>query len=122
MKGQPLRQRMPRVKAPLHLELIRGCPCLACGNSSSRNEAAHVSMSNTTLGKRGRGIGMKSDDCWVVPLCKRCHELQHGNGEPIFWDILRINPLMVAYALWLASGTSAMSLIVSRAREERNAK
>lgn len=116
LEANMVRQRQPRIKAPEHLELIRRLPCLACGYSAGRVQAAHVSMSDALLGKRGRGLGMKSDDRWVVPLCFSCHERQHKMGELPFWEEIEIYPLMVAYALWLASRTDAMRQMVMRAR------
>lgn len=50
-------------------ELCRTLPCCACG-AAPPSDPAHV---------RSRGAGGK-DRGNVVPLCRRCHDLQHQSG------------------------------------------
>jgi len=99
-------QRRPRVEVPNHLDFIRGLPCLVCG--LKRNiEAAHIRMSDRRVAKRETGMAEKPDDCWAMPLCSSCHRegptSQHGMGERDFWELLRIDVILVALALWQAT-------------------
>ena len=99
-------QRRKRVEVPNHLEFIRVLPCLVCG-LENRSEAAHIKMSDRRVAKRETGGQEKSSDCWTVPLCSSCHRegptSQHGMGERDFWELLRIDVILVALALWQAT-------------------
>ena len=64
------------------------------------------------------GTGLKPSDRYSLPLCTRCHALQHEFGELTFWSALRIDPLNVALRLWTVSGDiNAGERIVFRARQ-----
>lgn len=80
-----MRQREPRVKDDKHRAFIGTLLCVACLDDTSV-ECAHISRASPIYGKRYRGKGEKSDDCWTVPLCSKCHRLQHEKGEDEFWD------------------------------------
>ena len=86
---------------PVYLALVRQCPCLACGDEPC--EAAHLRMQSAAHGKRG-GIGKKPADKWALPLCTADHRRQHDKGERAFWDILNINPHLVAERLYAVRG------------------
>ena len=87
----PVRQRQPREKHTGRLAFIRSLHCCVCF-APPPNEAAHIRMG------LGGGMGAKPNDCWTVPLCRRCHEKQHGAGEVAFWrDEISVNkPLLVS--------------------------
>lgn len=60
-----------------HIAFIRTLPCVRCGVRGC--DAAHISFAG------GKGMGRKVDDCYVVPLCRRCHTYQHSIPERQFW-------------------------------------
>ena len=96
------KQRRPRVENGSHLDFIRSLPCLCCGAYGV--DAAHVSMAAPHLGKRARGLGEKASDSWTVPLCRPHHDEQHKMNEAEFWLRRGIDPLLIALALWHATG------------------
>jgi hypothetical protein len=69
----------------------------------------HIKPAHRPFGKRNSGT-LKPDDCWVVPLCRECHNKLHEWGsETEFWNTRRggmsfIIVLAIAMALWIASG------------------
>lgn len=97
------KQRDPRQHDDAHLGFIRQLPCLICGNNIG-TEAAHLRRSDLRAGKRHSGIGERPHDRWTLPLCGRCHRLQHDQGEDRFWDHAMIDPTFVCLALWSVSG------------------
>jgi len=97
-------QRRPRIHDKHHLEFIRELPCLVCGNNIE-TQAAHIRLSDASVGKVNPGVGAKPDDCWTVPLCGECHDNQHRMGdEAMFWKIVGIDPLLIARHLYAVSG------------------
>jgi len=55
-------------EAPGHLEKIRALPCCIPGcNAPAPSQAHHLKCTGE------RGIGKKSSNKWVVPLCHECH-------------------------------------------------
>lgn len=96
-------QRQPREKDDKHLGFIRGLSCLVCGDNTSC-EAAHVRMADARADKRYVGKGEKPDDCWVLPLCSRCHRTQHDMGEKRYWDFGIVDPIFVCLALQRVTG------------------
>ena len=60
------------------MEFIRKLPCITC-HSAPRSQAAHIRYGNDG------GAGMKPSDCYVVPMCAKCHYVQHQDGELTFW-------------------------------------
>lgn len=105
-----------------YLALVRQCPCLKCGMEPS--EAAHVRFASAAFGKAS-GLGRKPEDRHAVPLCAGCHRLdrdaQHNGGERMFWDLLGINPLIVAERLYAKRGDLvAMQAVVMVAIAERS--
>jgi hypothetical protein len=61
-----------------HLKFIRSLPCVKC-RQTYNVQAAHLRK-----GTDG-GMGKKPSDCYTVPLCFKCHNLQHNKGEVTFW-------------------------------------
>jgi len=97
--------RNPRLTDAEHLEAIRQCPCLRCGQDPC-GEAAHVRMDSST------GLGLRPGDDRAVPLCHGCHMDQHAVGELSFWDAASMAPLTVAASLWrLSPNAEAMRAI-----------
>lgn len=95
--------RQPRKHDEKHLRFIRGLPCLICRNNIE-TQAAHIRMADRRAAKRHVGLQKKPDDVWTVPLCGKCHAMQHDMNEEQFWDIAMIDPVFVAMALYLNTG------------------
>lgn len=94
---------MAREQSKKHRTFIAGLPCLICRNNIE-TEAAHVRHVDRRFEKPLTGMGIKPDDCWVVPLCGRHHREQHAGSERAFWERHAIDPLAIARELWSASG------------------
>lgn len=103
--------RHPRQKDEAHLAFIRQLPCVITGRQDT--EAAHIRFGDLTYGKRQVGMGEKPDDKWTVPLSTDAHRNQHSMSERSFWEIHRINPLLVAAFLFIHTGDeeAAMAII-----------
>src|SRR5215471_1432036 len=96
----------------LHLAFVRQLPCVACGRAAP-SEPAHV-----RTGTDG-GVAIKPGDRYTVPLCTACHAKQHRVGELSFWCALRIDPLNVAFRLWIISADlEAGERTMFRARQQ----
>ena len=74
-----------RWRSDAHRRFVTGqFRCAACG-ANEPIQAAHVSMGSEP------GMGLKTDDWRVVPLCgttiagEGCHQRQHRVGEQTFW-------------------------------------
>jgi hypothetical protein len=90
---QMLRQRKPREYNERHLQFIRSQPCCLCGDNVSV-EAAHLRVGSINDDKLPTGMGEKSSDSkWVLPLCKRHHDMQHQMSESEFWASFGIDPV-----------------------------
>lgn len=98
-----MRQRHPRIHNEVHLDFIRGLPCISCGNDIE-TQAAHLRSDDRMYGKTGAGMQQKPDDMWTLPLCGRCHDRQHTGNEMNFWTNLGVNPFVLALSLFAASG------------------
>lgn len=99
------RRNAPRLIDHNHLEAVRELPCLKCGLEPCR-EAAHVRGNSFAHGSR-QAIGRKPSDCSAVPVCRACHQddadALHRVGEANFWAALKLNPFLIAQALYAAS-------------------
>jgi hypothetical protein len=95
--------RQPRIHSEKHLQFIRGCPCVVCGDNTS-TEAAHVRYGSLRAAKRRTGMQEKPSDCWTVPLCGAHHRKQHEMGEVTFWTLHGRDPIFIAALLWLHTG------------------
>lgn len=51
------------------VEFVKSLPCVACNATPSDN--AHI---------KSGGMGRKADYTDIVPLCSKCHTLQHQRG------------------------------------------
>jgi hypothetical protein len=105
------------VKNRNHLAFIRKLPCVVCGTRRTV-EAAHVRMGNPLYGKQPAGMQQKSDDRFTTPLCGRHHDEQHSMNEGDFWNALDIDPLMLALALFDATGDEERAEAIIRAHRE----
>jgi 5-methylcytosine-specific restriction endonuclease McrA len=112
-----LRFRQPRQKDEGHLKWVRQFDCIVCGDNTS-TEAAHVRYADRSAAKRQTGMAEKSDDAFAVPLCGRCHRLQHAMGDELrFWEEHDIDPVKIGLALWYWRGDAdACALICANAR------
>ena len=60
-------------------------PCLVCKGGPCEN--AHI---------KSGGVGRKADYTQIVPLCQKCHRLQHQKG----WAALGYNAARLEYAAY----------------------
>ena len=92
-----------RIRSDKHLQFIRGLPCIRCANPTA-TEAAHIRFADARIAKPICGQH-KADDCYVLPLCSRCHRLapdsQHTVGETILWASCGDPIIVIAWALKL---------------------
>jgi hypothetical protein len=95
-----LSQRQPRIEDAAWLARVRLMPCLICGRPGS--DPAHLRSAAPQYGKRITGMGEKSSDCWVLPLCRTHHEAQHREGDELRWWARHgiADPFAVAMALY----------------------
>jgi hypothetical protein len=86
-------------KSPTWRAWIRTLPCCLCLDVTTV-ECAHVRYAEPRVGKPITGMGTKSGDDFVVPLCGRHHRAQHDFGnEREWWEALGIDPVYLALAL-----------------------
>jgi putative HNHc nuclease len=96
-------QRRPRRKNEKHLRFVRERCCIICGSSPC--DAAHIKMADARIAKPlSSNIGMKADDCFTLPLCRRHHEEQHSMPERKFWDQYHIDAVLLALMLYSFTG------------------
>jgi len=104
-----------------HLAFIRTLPCCVCLRMDTV-QAAHI-RKGLPAHEKG-GMGMKSHDKWVTPLCYECHHKQHtGAGELTFWGDMN-KPIELANALYLMTGDKEKAIhhIIRFNRVFRNQK
>lgn len=106
-----MRFKAARIKDEAHLDFIRSLPCVSCGNGIE-TEAAHLRSDNRKYGKTTTGMQQKPSDMWTLPLCGKCHRIQHTGNEKNFWTNLGINPWVLALSLHAASGDHELALEV----------
>ena len=111
-------QRNPRERNEKHCAFIRTLPCCLCGDNTS-TECAHIRMADRSIAKGVTGMGTKSDDRFVLPLCNAHHSDQHHAGDEHGWWLSKlIDPVKIALALWSVSGDYERGeQIVSASRE-----
>lgn len=90
-----------RERDEAHLKRLRLLPCARCADNQG-SDAAHIRFSSATHGKKNPGVGQKPNDRDALPLCRRCHTLQHEIGEAAFWK--DCDPIGWARALYKVSG------------------
>ncbi len=103
------------MKRPKHLEFIRTLPCVVCADNTS-TEAAHVRMLDSRIAKPVTGMQIKPDDKFTLPLCGRCHRLQHAGSEAAFWRSQETDPVLLSLAIFSASGDAQEAERIMRER------
>lgn len=82
-------KRRPRKRDNAYLAHTRLQPCMLAGvegeTCSGRIDPAHLRYQNLKVGRANPGMGNKSDDCWVLPLCRKHHDEQHAHGNEARW-------------------------------------
>ena len=82
-----------RIRCKEHLRFVASQPCVICGRTPSH--AHHVRYA------QARGLGLKVSDEFTVPLCAIHHQQLHKTTkEREWWHERKIDPLIVARALW----------------------
>ena len=76
-----------------HLKNVREYPCSYC-RTDQDIQAHHLTHI------KPNGMSVKSDDCWVVPLCPMCHYHLHHYGERRFWRERHLEPGIYAAILY----------------------
>ena len=85
-----------RIRSKEHLRYVANQPCVICGRSPSH--AHHVRYAQR------RGLGIKVSDEFTVPLCATHHQQLHNTTkEREWWQERKVDPLMIAGALWRQS-------------------
>jgi hypothetical protein len=97
---QPTGKKSGRIEDKDYLEWIRSLPCAITGTYPV--EAAHISYPESRYGKLGRAKGTKEDDKWAIPLSNSTHRDQHSMGERRYWEMIGIDPCIIAMALYAA--------------------
>ena len=82
-----------RLRDKSHLRFVASQSCLICGRQPS--DPHHVRFAQP------RALGLKVSDEFTVPLCRTHHREIHRYGdEAAWWGKHRLDPLIVASALW----------------------
>ncbi len=83
-----------RIRDRDHVRYVAKQPCLVCGRQPA--DAHHLRFAQSPA------LGRKVSDEFTVPLCRGHHREVHRCGdEPVWWLKVRINPMVIAAALWL---------------------
>jgi hypothetical protein len=82
------------VHSEKHRRFVASFPCVVCGNDTEV-QCCHI-RSIPKLGNVGKNI---RDDFFTIPMCIKCHVLQHQIGELAFFYKFNINPVRVAMRL-----------------------
>lgn len=93
-----------------HLDMIRQLPCVVTGRRPV--EAHHLLRGPGIV----RGMGMKAEDRWAIPVSPYVHNEIHVVGnDQAYLERYGINGTALAQDLWNMSGDfTAMSRIVER--------
>lgn len=97
---QPTGKNSGRVEDKDYLAWIRTLPCAVTGVRPV--DAAHISYADNRYGKLGRAKGTKEDDRWAIPLSQNSHREQHSMGERRYWEVIGLDPCIIAMSLWAA--------------------
>lgn len=117
-RGEPVRQRRPRVESAMHLAFIRKLSCVICG--SRPVDPAHLRTAMPLLVKRAVGVAEKPSDHWCTPLCRKHHDEQHSMNEEWYWRSYGIeNPWQFCLALWAASTADDLEIAEAIVAEHR---
>lgn len=83
-----VRQREPRLLLPALTRAVRGFPCTlrvpdVCIGGTDTTVWCH---SNDQL--HGKGVGLKSHDCFGAAGCAACHKWIDSTRDPERWEIM----------------------------------
>lgn len=67
-----------KIRSRKHRKFVSELPCAICG-IEGLTQAAHIRTGNNA------GMGLKSSDDCIVPLCVSCHAEQHVTSEKLFY-------------------------------------
>jgi hypothetical protein len=82
-----------RLRDKDHLKFVSTQRCLICERQPS--DAHHIRFAQL------RALGRKVSDEFTVPLCRTHHrEIHHCGDEATWWTKHRLDPLIIASALW----------------------
>lgn len=108
-------KRHERQHDKAYLAHTRRQPCIVgpiLGGCEGRIDPAHLRFGEPKVGRLNPGMGRKSDDKWVLPLCRKHHDAQHAAGnERRWWTEVGIDPnaeCQKRYAAFL-SGNAPLS-------------
>jgi len=91
-------QKQKFIKSTKHQKFVSEHWCIVCMRLNlvhagrTVSQAAHIRMNQQA------GMGRKPCDTKIVPLCSKCHTLQHNIGEREFWK-MTFDPFKVAQTL-----------------------
>ena len=96
-------QRRPRQHDKQHLRFIASLPCVIC-TTNVDIDAHHIKMPDGRIMKpASSNLGMKADDRYTVPLCRKHHEELHAMGEKKFWGCFHYDATLFALFLYSTS-------------------
>jgi hypothetical protein len=82
-----------RIRSKDHLRFVASQPCVICGRTPSH--AHHIRYAQP------KSLAIKVSDEFTIPLCAIHHDQNHTTGdERKWWQERKIDPLVVARALW----------------------
>ena len=64
--------KQPTFRSEKWLRAVASLPCVQCG-AEGQTQAAHRNM--------GKGMGIKTHDCWTAALCHTCHAVIDQGGH-----------------------------------------
>lgn len=93
--------REERIQLPVYRKYVGRLPCCIGWGCGGRTEAAHLRFTNPAVGRQNPGLGRKSHDYFITPLCTVHHRDQHNRGnEQAWWAAWGINPDDLAAELY----------------------
>jgi len=114
-----LRQRQPREEDQAYLAYVRTLPCTVCRRHGP-SDPAHLRTGARPYNKPPTGMGEKPSDCWVLPLCRACHDDQHRNNELAWWARKGFpDPFAIAAALYASRPVQSRPRRQSRVRSTK---
>lgn len=105
-ESEPRSVKRDGYEDPDYLAMVRQMPCLCCGDEPAC-EAAHCRYASAAFGAAS-GMQKKPPDRLALPLCPSDHRIhrdaQHKHNERLWWEMLGINPHLVAEKLYAQRG------------------
>ena len=88
-----------KIRSKEHLVYIRSLPCIIHDIDDRCNGQPVVAHHLTYISDKG-GMGLKTGDNWVLPMCFFHHSVLHNMGEKTFWKTWQIDAEEEARRLW----------------------